>query len=271
MKWVERATKIVLVLAMLASCFWLEYYTYQSQETILQLQKEKENKKTDEIVTKTMAENEQEKKEQSKKVAYLTFDDGPSEVTERILDVLEVYDIPATFFLIGCNITEEREPVIERMVKNKNAIGLHTYCHNANEIYCSAQSYLDDLQKTKERIYEVTGKEISMIRFPWGSANEYLKKIEDSLLPALEKEGYYYFDWNVSAEDSVGNPTRYSILHNVKKDFSRYDNPVVLMHDSATSSLTAEMLPDIIVMLKEGGYQFDTLDHMDKPYQYPRD
>lgn len=271
MKWVERTVKLVLVLAMLASCFWMEYYTYQSQETILQIQKEVGNQgKSEEIITGTTLENEEKKKEQGKKVAYLTFDDGPSKVTERILDVLEVYDVPATFFLIGCNITEEREPVIERMVENNNAIGIHTYCHKADEIYRSAQSYLDDLKKTQERIYEVTGKEVSMIRFPWGSANNYLKKIEDSLLPALEAEGYNYYDWNVSAEDSIGNPTRYSILKNVKKDFDRYDNPVVLMHDSATSSLTAEMLPDIIVMLKNGGYQFDTLDHMEKPYQYPR-
>ncbi|MBD5087505.1 MAG: polysaccharide deacetylase [Clostridiales bacterium] len=272
MKWVERATKLILVLAMLGSCFWLEYYTYQSQETILQIQKEVGNKKKpEEITTGTTLENEEKKKEQSKKVAYLTFDDGPSKVTERILDVLEVYDIPATFFLIGCNITEERVPVIERMIENKNAIGIHTYCHKAKEIYSSTQSYLEDLEKTKERIYEVTGKEVFMIRFPWGSANNYLKKIEDSLLPTLEEKGYYYCDWNVSAEDSIGKPTRYSILQNVKKDFNRYDNPIVLMHDSATSSLTAEMLPDIIVMLKEAGYQFDTLDHMDKPYQYPRD
>ena len=270
MKWAERVTKLILVLGLLTSCFWLEYYTYQSQETILQLQKEEKKEKPDEIVTGTQMENEQEKKERSKKVAYLTFDDGPSKVTERILDVLEVYDIPATFFLIGCNITEEREPIIKRMIADHNAIGIHTYCHEAEEIYGSAQSYLEDLEKTKKRIYEVTGKEVSMIRFPWGSANNYLKKIEDSLLPALEEEGYSYYDWNVSAEDSVGHPTRYSIIQNVKKDFSRYDNPVVLMHDSATSALTAEMLPDIIAMLKTAGYQFDTLDHMEKPYQYPR-
>lgn len=257
---------------MLGACFWLEYDTYQSQETILELQNiERDKSEYCDIIEEATKENTKEKEKIGKKIAYLTFDDGPSKVTERILDVLEAYDIPATFFLIGCNITEERVPIIERMVKNKNAIGIHTYCHEAKQIYRSTDSYLEDLKKTKQRIYEVTGQRVSMIRFPWGSANNYLKKIEDSLIPKLEQEGYDYYDWNVSAEDSVGKPTRYSIIKNVKKDFSRYDNPVVLMHDSATSSLTAEMLPDIIVMLKDAGYQFDTLDHMEKPYQYPRD
>lgn len=269
MRWAENATKLILVMVMLFSCFWLEYYTYESQETILQLQNKNETPK--DIESGSTLENEQKKEEQSKKVAYLTFDDGPSELTERVLDVLEAYDIRATFFLVGCNITEETEPTVQRMAANNHVIGLHTYCHEGNEIYKSAQTYLEDLEKTKQRVYEVTGKEVSMFRFPWGSANNYLKRIEGSLFPLLEEKGYNYYDWNVSAEDSVGTPTAYSILHNIKKDFTRYDKPIVLMHDSSTNSLTAELLPDIIVMIKDAGYQFDTLDHLDKPYQYPRD
>lgn len=271
MEKIKKAGMMAVVAVMLASCFFMEYYTYQSQETLLQMQKgEEPGSSRSEVVSGAVIENEVKKEEEAKKVAYLTFDDGPSKVTERILDVLKVYDVHATFFLIGGNITSEREALVQRMVKEGNTIGIHTYCHEAKEIYCSADAYMKDLEKTEERIYEVTGEKPTLCRFPWGSANNYLKKIEDDLIPRLESAGYYYCDWNVSAEDSVGTPTKYSIIKNIKKDYSRYEKPVILMHDSATSSLTAEMLPDIIVMLKDSGYQFDTLDHEEKPYQYPR-
>lgn len=269
MKWIKKAGMLFVVTMMLASCFFMEYYTYQSQETLLQMQKGEQTKQ-EKVVSGAVIENKEEKEAEEKKVAYLTFDDGPSKVTERILDVLKVYDVKATFFLIGQNITLDREELVQRMVEEKNVVGIHTYCHKAESIYCSADAYMEDLEKTGERIYEVTGKATKLCRFPWGSANQYLKKIEEELIPRMERQGYYYCDWNVSAEDSVGTPTRTSIIKNIKKDYSRYENPVILMHDSATSSLTAEMLPDIIVMLKDSGYQFDTLDHVEKPYQYPR-
>ena len=266
---IKKAGMMLVVAVMLASCFFMEYYTYQSQETLLQMQKG-EIKEQEKVVSGTVIENEAKKETQAKKVAYLTFDDGPSKVTERILDVLKVYDVKATFFLVGQNITSDREELVQRMVEEGNVVGIHTYCHEAKEIYCSADAYMEDLEKTEERIYEVTGEKTKLCRFPWGSANQYLKNIEEDLIPRMENQGYYYCDWNVSAEDSVGTPTKYSIIKNVKKDYNRYEKPVILMHDSATSSLTAEMLPDIIVMLKDSGYQFDTLNHVEKPYQYPR-
>ena len=77
----------------------------------------------------------------------------------------------------------------------------------------------------------------------------------------MERRGYCYYDWNVSAEDSVGKPTSYSILANIFKDVFRYDTPVILMHDSATNALTVSMLADIIKEIKEAGYEFDTLDN----------
>jgi len=70
-----------------------------------------------------------------------------------------------------------------------------------------------------------------------------------------------FYDWNVSAEDMVGKPTRYSIRTNIFKDVFRYDKPVILMHDSAANALTVSMLKDIIEEIRKGGYTFDTLDH----------
>ena len=204
------------------------------------------------------------------KVAYLTFDDGPSCNTKRVLDVLNAYQINATFFLIGSNITPDTKPIVERMVKEGNAVGIHTYSHEANKMYASAEAFEKDFLQAEDIINATTGQKARLCRFPWGSANNYLKKIDSQVLPWLEEKGYYYCDWNVSAEDSIGTPTAYSIIRNIKKDYGRYEHPILLMHDSNTNCLTAEMLPDIIVMLKQDGYNFDTLDHMEKPYQYAR-
>lgn len=262
MKHLKKYLAGVVGIALLLSCFQVEYYTYklQSRETIKQ-------KPLDSYVAQ---ENQKEKELKEQKVAYLTFDDGPSCNTKRVLDVLRTYEINATFFLIGSSITVNTKPIVERMIKEGNAVGVHTYSHEANTMYASADTFKEDFLRAEEIINEATGKKARLCRFPWGSANNYLKKIDKQIIPWLEEKGYYYCDWNVSAEDSVGKPTVASILHNIKKDYTRYEHPIILMHDSNTNCLTAEILPDIIVMLKQDGYKFDTLDHMEKSYQYAR-
>lgn len=205
-----------------------------------------------------------------KKTAYLTFDDGPSEITEEILDILKKEDIRATFFLIGKQITEDTEPILKRMAEEGHLIGVHTYSHKSDEIYSSAKAYVEDAQKTADRIEEVTNIKPVFYRFPWGSVNCYLSGICDEIIKQMEKKGYTYFDWNVSAEDSVGKPTKASILKNIRKDYAKYNEPVLLMHDSSINKVTAQALPEIIKELKEQGYTFDTIDHREKPYQYPK-
>ncbi len=204
------------------------------------------------------------------KVAYLTFDDGPSVLTEEVLEILEKENIKATFFLIGSQITEEEEELLRKMVEKGHLLGVHTYSHKSNEIYSSADAYVEDVKKTAERIYEVTGEKPTIYRFPWGSVNCYVSGICDEVIEKMSEEGYEYFDWNVSAEDSIGTPTKASILKNIKKDFERYNEPVILMHDSSINEATVEALPSIIEMLKGEGYEFGTLDERSKPYHYPR-
>lgn len=253
---------IAAVLFMVVCCF-LEHIIYKNTDVINQNQPEVS------VISDAVLENQEEVKKKEQKVAYLTFDDGPSVVTERVLDVLKAYEINATFFLIGSNLTEEQEPLVKRMVEEGNTVGIHTYCHEADCMYGSFENYKADFCKAEKRVQEVTGVKSTLCRFPWGSANAYLVGMKKQVVSWLETKGYAYCDWNVSAEDSVGTPTACSIMKNIKKDYERYNQPVILMHDSSTNALTAELLPDIIVMLKDRGYQFDTLDHMETPYQYP--
>lgn len=206
--------------------------------------------------------------EVTEKVAFLTFDDGPSYITEKVLDTLKEEDVKATFFMIGEQITEDKEPLLKRMVEEGHLIGVHTYTHQVKEIYSSTDACIRDVRKTAERISEVTGSEPLYYRFPWGSANCFITSFCDELIDSMQKEGYIYFDWNVSAEDSVGKPSKQTIIRNVRKDYKKYQEPVILMHDSSINANTAEALTNIIEELKQDGYRFATIDKRSKPCQF---
>lgn len=205
--------------------------------------------------------------EKDKKVAYLTFDDGPSSNTFEILDILQEENIKATFFIVGKAITEEGENALQRMKNEGHAIGIHTYSHACNEIYCSIERYLNDFNMVYEQIHEITGQRVNIYRFPWGSNNGYSKNIKDALMDEMERRGFLCYDWNVDANDSIGKPTEYSIRRNIEKDLKNQDHPIILLHDSSINNLTVRMLPGIIGMLKDKGYEFDTLEHRE-PYHF---
>ncbi len=207
---------------------------------------------------------------EEEKVAYLTFDDGPSYLTEEILEILDKEGIEATFFLIGTQITEDKEALLRSMVAEGHLLGIHSYSHKSNEIYSSVDAYIEDAKKTADRICEVTGVRPTIYRFPWGSVNCYVSGICDDVIEEMNEAGYEYYDWNVSAEDSVGKPTKESILKNIKKDFGKYNEPVILMHDSAVNKATVEALPEIISMLKAEGYTFGTLEERKEACHYSR-
>lgn len=194
-----------------------------------------------------------------KKIAYLTFDDGPSILTEKYLDILKEEQVHATFFLIGEQIEGEMEEIVKRQLKEGHELGLHSYCHEAGKIYQSKEAYEEDLKKTGEKLSSVVSCKPAWYRFPWGSANSYIKGYKKELTGDLQREGLEYVDWNVSGEDSVGCPSACSILENVRKDYKKYSDPVILLHDSATCKATLTALPEIIRELKEDGYTFGTL------------
>jgi peptidoglycan/xylan/chitin deacetylase (PgdA/CDA1 family) len=205
--------------------------------------------------------------EEEKKIAYLTFDDGPSSNTFEILDVLEEMDVKATFFIVGSSIDEEGEVCLKRMVNEGHTIGIHTYSHLCSEIYCSIERYLDDFNRVYQQVYEITGERVNIYRFPWGSNNGYSKGIKDSLITEMERRGFTCYDWNVDANDSVGKPTYYSIQKNIEKDIKNQKYPIILMHDSVINDLTVRSLPGIINMISDKGYEFDTLDKRE-PYLF---
>ncbi|BCJ95885.1 hypothetical protein acsn021_34540 [Anaerocolumna cellulosilytica] len=204
-------------------------------------------------------------KEQKK--VYLTFDDGPSHITKDIMDILKKNQVKATFFIVGSTMKEEEKEYLKQMVDDGHTIGIHTFSHNYKEIYSSVEAFLEDFYEDYKLIYDITGVQVNIFRFPWGSYNMYNRGIRDELIGEMKRRGFTYYDWNVSAEDSVGNPTEYKIKKNVLKDLSRYEEPIILMHDSAINRLTAKSLPEIIKEIQDKGYVFDTLENRE-PYQF---
>ena len=203
-----------------------------------------------------------------KKTAYLTFDDGPSDRTEEVLDILKENDINATFFLIGNQINKSTKKTLKRLVKEGNQVAVHTYCHEADCIYDSADTYYNDVMKAAKRIKKYTGVDPKIYRFPWGSVNGYIKNYRKDIIMRLKKEGFEYCDWNVSGEDSIRSPRARQIINNVKSNYRVYNEPVILLHDANARKETVKALPVIIKMYKDAGYSFDIIENRNKPCQW---
>lgn len=207
--------------------------------------------------------NTNETEEQSN-VVYLTFDDGPSQQTMKILDILKENDVKATFFVIG-KTDEKSKKIMKQIVDDGNTIGVHSYTHIYKEIYSSVDDYLKDFDADYNLIYETTGVKPSIYRFPGGSINDYDSAIFKEIIKEMGRRGFTYFDWNVAAPDTQSGATEKSIYGNVISEVREHSRSIILFHDSASKNKTVESLDKIIKKLKCDGYTLDCLSNKIKP------
>ena len=205
---------------------------------------------------------------EGEKICYLTFDDGPSKNTLKILDILKEYNAKATFFVIGNCICEENRPILERIIEEGHTIGLHANNHVYEKFYADDTSFLKDYECLYQTLKEDYGIETALFRLPGGSACTYLHGKGKEYVSKMQERGFSCFDWNVTGEDSVGTPTVYSIQKNVFDRVFRYEKPIVLLHDSSIADVTVEALSGILEKIKEEGYEFATLEHREE-YVFP--
>lgn len=183
------------------------------------------------------------------KRVYLTFDDGPSANTDKILDILDAYGVKATFFVVG---KENYAEQYRRIVEEGHTLAMHSYSHVYSDIYSSLDAYKQDLNKLRTFLYELTGVECNIVRFPGGSSNTISKVDMHTLIEYLDSEDMIYFDWNVSSGDASGiYKSANQIAANVLENIDKYNNAVILMHDAAGKSSTVEALPIIIEKILE--------------------
>ncbi len=202
-------------------------------------------------------------KDNQQRIAYLTFDDGPSDNTVAILDFLKEQQIPATFFVIG---NEYRKDIYKRIVDEGHTLGNHTYGHDYNSIYKSPEAFFKDVEKLNDLLEEATGQRSRILRFPGGSNNTVSRhaggpNIMEVMCQEAEKRGYHFFDWNVDSLDaSKAKQSMEVIVQSVVGGSQYTDQAVILMHDAPAKTTTVQALPQIIDGLKKQGFIFKGLD-----------
>lgn len=192
------------------------------------------------------------------KTVYLTFDDGPCSLTPEILDILDEYNVKATFFVVNGKYNSVMKDIVDRGHK----IGLHCYKHVYSEVYASDEAYFKDLQKISDVVEKETGVKADIIRFPGGGSNTVSKKYSKGIMTRLTKsvveKGYAYFDWNCYNGDADGVKSVTQQVQNCSQFPKNAKNIVVLMHDNKEA--TVRSLPKIIEYYKSCGMTFGVLD-----------
>ena len=205
----------------------------------------------------------------AERMVYLTYDDGPSVNTEKLLDILKEENVKATFFVMGGNSDYERE-ILCRIVEEGHAIGVHSYSHKYSKIYKSVDAFLDDFNTEYNIIKVTTGVEPKIFRFPGGSVNSYNAKIYQNLVDEMSGRGFVFFDWNAVSDDSLGNISKDRQLAKLKSKVGKYRILMPLMHDAKQNTTTPEVTREYIKILKENGYNFGTLNETIPPVQFSR-
>lgn len=198
------------------------------------------------------------------KTMYLTFDDGPSQDnTTAVLDILKAHNIKATFFVVGENVRKHPE-VARRIVEEGHTIGIHCNRHDYDVIYESVESYLADFQEAYDAVYEVTGVEVKLFRFPGGSINAYNEDVYEEIIETMTERGFIYFDWNGCLEDAAAKTTPEQLVENARASTLGRKKIVMLAHDIVYN--TTLCLDELIDSFPE--YKFEPLTEDVKPIQF---
>ena len=187
------------------------------------------------------------------KIIYLTFDDGPSKHTERLLGILAQYNVKATFFVVSYGYRD----MIGKEAAAGHSVGVHSVTHDYKTIYASEEAYFADLNAMNEIIKAQTGSYTTLIRFPGGSSNtvsRFNPGIMTRLTQAVTDAGYQYFDWNVSSGDAGLTTKSDEVYQNVIDGVKGRNVSVVLMHDS--KGYTVDAVERIIQWGLANGYTF---------------
>lgn len=214
---------------------------------------------TNSVIDESLKEKVATLTKQEEKVAYLTFDDGPTlKATGKILDILKEEEVKATFFVIGKYVKKHPE-LVKRAYEEGHYIANHGYNHDNSKLYKNADSFVSEVKNTDIEIGNAIGIEnycSHVFRFPNGymSPNNKAKKKEAAQL--LSDMNYTYIDWNCLNNDSVKKYSNSQLLKNLKKSSKNKGTLVVLMHDTSDVNDTPSVLKDSIHYLKEQGYEF---------------
>lgn len=193
------------------------------------------------------------------KIAYLTFDDGPTtKATSKILDILKEENVKATFFVVGKHVKENPD-LVKREYDEGHYIGNHGYNHNNKLLYKNMESFKEEVVNTDIEISKAIGVEnycSHIFRFPNGFMSNNYKSQKKSALNVLTDLNYFYVDWNCLNKDSERKYSNAQLLNNLKKTSKNKGTLIILMHDTADVNKTYDILKDSIKYLRSQGYSF---------------
>lgn len=192
-------------------------------------------------------------------IIYLTFDDGPGQYTDEILNILDKYQIKASFFVT--NQFPKYQNMIAKEYEKGHTVAIHTYSHKWS-IYDSVDTYLDDFNKIQSIVIAQTGSPAKYFRFPGGSSNtvsrSHSKGVMTKLSQLMQENGYKYFDWSIDSGDTHKKNTKEYIINMVESHLKGNGNYMILMHDIKKNTLLA--LPSVIEYGLQKGYEFKAIN-----------
>lgn len=195
--------------------------------------------------------------EETKKV-YLTFDDGPSRLTDDVLDILAKYNVKATFFVLGSNV-DARPELVKRAYDEGHFIASHGYTHVYSQIYASPQNVLDEYNQSVTAIRNAIGVpsyDPHLFRFPGGSSGGRYEGVKQQAIQVLKQNNVTYTNWNCLTGDSAGSTTIEEMWNELNTSAEGDDNLVILMHDAGDKDVTVEFLSQMIEHYQAEGYEF---------------
>ncbi|WP_169741230.1 polysaccharide deacetylase family protein [Andreprevotia chitinilytica] len=186
----------------------------------------------------------------------LTFDDGPSEYTSSLLDVLKKHGVKATFFMMGTQM-DLRPWAVQRAWREGHMLGNHTYTHPHLSELDPTYFWDEEIGKTQGIFKRIVGFEPKIMRPPYG-------EISDSEIEDLDRRGLKVIQWSLDTQDWYRNRMLFG-AHNIERatQEATHEEAIILMHDGGGKRYkTVEAVDKLIPWLKAGGYEFVTVDQM---------
>lgn len=187
----------------------------------------------------------------------LTFDDGPTDVTSKLLDILAEQEIKASFFLLGMRfidddfkINKESKETLMRMKDLEMDIGLHSFTHDNLVELNQAKDFEYQLEKPKKLLESELGIETKLFRTPYGSRNK-------EVLTEINKYYDYHILWNIDSQDWNQDFDAKVIKERIIRLAHFYNGGIVLAHD--TNYKLAEILEELIIRLEMNSFSFYSL------------
>lgn len=200
----------------------------------------------------------------TEKIAYLTFDDGPSKYTPQLLQALKQAGVKATFFVVGINC-QEYPDAVKKIHADGNVVGVHSWTHKYSYIYANLDNFKQDYNQLQDYLTQQLGAAPTICRFPGGTNNTVSKKytsvpIMQEAVNWVESLGTRPIDWDADAGDAeTPIPTKDQIVQHIANEIGSKNNPVILMHDFGNRTSTIDAIPAVVQELKARGYSFGTL------------